>query len=36
VESIEDYSQGYFGSTMGRRKFNAWNAFIASLKLMDA
>jgi len=35
VESIEDCSQGYFGSTMGGRKLNAWNAFMASLRLMD-
>jgi hypothetical protein len=35
VESIEDRSQGYFGSTMGGREFNAWNAFMASLRLMD-
>jgi len=35
VESIEDCSQGYFGNTMGGREFNAWNAFMASLGLMD-
>jgi hypothetical protein len=35
VELIEDHSQGYFGNTMGGREFNAWNAFMASLGLMD-
>jgi hypothetical protein len=35
VESIENHNQGYFGNTMGGREFNAWNAFMASLRLMD-
>jgi hypothetical protein len=36
VESIEDQSQGYFGSTMGRRECNKWSAFLMNLGLMDA
>jgi hypothetical protein len=33
VELMEDRSQGYFGSTMGRREFNTWNPFLMSLGL---
>jgi hypothetical protein len=35
VESIKNHSQGYFGSTMGGREFNEWNAFMANLGLMN-
>jgi hypothetical protein len=34
-EPIEDRNQGNFGNAVGRREFNAWNAFVASLRLMD-
>jgi hypothetical protein len=36
MESIKDCNQGYFGSLMGGKEFNAWNAFMASLGLLDA
>jgi hypothetical protein len=33
---MEDHSEGYFGSTIGGRKFNGWNFFFMSLGLRDA
>jgi hypothetical protein len=34
VELVEDQSQGYFGSTMGR-ECTKWSAFSMNLGLMD-
>jgi hypothetical protein len=31
-----DRRQGYFGSTMGGRECNKWNAFLMNLGLMEA